>query len=230
MNILVTRPERDALQTAARLAALGHKAVIAPVTEIVVTGAKIPIACYSAVLVTSANALRALTHHDIGHLQNVTLHCVGQKTADVARSLGFSNVLVSGGSGHFLVEDIIAAYSAGAALLYLTGTSRKPMVEQGLRASGFAVTSSELYRAQTVADWPGRARAMIPHIDVALHYSRASVEALLDLSEKAGVSADLHPMRHICLSHDVAVPLLALSIKQIAIAERPSEASMLDLL
>ncbi len=230
MNILVTRPERDALQTAARLAELGHKAVIAPVTEIVVTGAKIPIASYSAVLVTSANALRALPRRDIEQLQNVALHCVGQKTADVARSLGFSRVHVSGGSGHFLVEDIIGAYSAGAALLYLTGTPRKPMVEQGLRASGFAVTSYELYRAQTVSDWPGRARAMIPQIDVALHYSRASVEALLDLSEKAGMLADLHPMRHICLSPDVAAPLLIGPVKHIAIAVRPSEASMLDLL
>ncbi|MET0527101.1 MAG: uroporphyrinogen-III synthase, partial [Microvirga sp.] len=42
MRVLVTRSPDDAERTAARLAALGHEALIAPVTRIVPTGDAAP--------------------------------------------------------------------------------------------------------------------------------------------------------------------------------------------
>jgi len=197
--------------------------VVAPVSEIVTTGNEIPSADFTAVLATSGNALRALEAESILLLQDAPLHCVGEKTAKIARDRGFRSVVVGGGSGEKLVEDIKALYPPGSRLLYLTGSPRKPIVERGLRASGFAVTSVELYRAQPVADWPGQWRADIEEADVALHFSRASVEMVLDCAEKAGLLPYLRGMRHLCLSEDVAAPLKKLGILSIEVASQASE-------
>jgi uroporphyrinogen-III synthase len=223
MKLLLTRPERDAGATAARLVVLGYEVIVAPITEIVTTGNEIPSADFTAVLATSGNALRALDAESILLLQDAPLHCVGEKTAKIARDLGFRYVVVGGGSGKKLVEDINAIYPPRSRLLYLTGSPRKPIVEQGLRASGFAVTSVELYRAQPVADWPGQWRAHIEEANVALHFSRASVDMLLDCAEKAGLLPNFRGMRHLCLSEDVASPLKALGIPSIEVASQASE-------
>ena len=57
MRVLVTRAQDDAARTAARLAALGHEAVIAPLTVIAPTGHAIPDEVFDAVLATSVHAL-----------------------------------------------------------------------------------------------------------------------------------------------------------------------------
>ena len=223
MKLLLTRPERDAGATAARLVVLGYEVVVAPVTEIIATGNGVPSADFTAVLATSGNALRALDAESILLLQDAPLHCVGEKTAKIARDRGFRSVLVGGGSGEKLVEDIKATYPPGSHLLYLTGSPRKPIVERGLRASDFAVTSVELYRAQPVADWPGQWRADIEDAEVALHFSRASVEMLLDCAEKGGLLPNFRRMRHLCLSEDVATPLKALGMASVEVASQASE-------
>jgi uroporphyrinogen-III synthase len=223
MKLLLTRPERDAGATAARLVVLGYEVVVAPVTEIINTGNGVPSADFTAVLATSGNALRALDAESILLLQDAPLHCVGEKTAKIARDRGFRSVIVGGGSGEKLVEDIKATYPPGSHFLYLTGSPRKPIVERGLRASNFAVTSIELYCAQPVADWPGQWREDIEEADVALHFSRASVEMLLDCTKKAGLLTNLCGMRHLCLSEDVAAPLKVLGIASVEVASQASE-------
>ncbi len=230
MKLLLTRPERDAGATAARLVVLGYEVVVAPVTAIVATGDPVPAGDFAAVLATSANAFRTLDAEDRIRLQDTPLHCVGEKTAKVARDSGFQSVITGGGSGEKLVDDIKAAYPAGLSLLYLTGNPRKPVVEKGLRAAGFAVASVELYRAQPVTEWPGPWRSELADVDVALHFSRASVEVLLDLAGKAGVLSDLRRMRHLCLSDDVAVPLKASGMPLIGIADRATEDHLIALI
>ena len=57
MRVLVTRPLPEANQTATRLAALGHEAVIAPLTTIEPTGAIVPAGPFDLIVATSARAL-----------------------------------------------------------------------------------------------------------------------------------------------------------------------------
>jgi uroporphyrinogen-III synthase len=223
MKLLLTRPEQDGVATARRLVALGHKVIVAPATEIFATGNVLRTGNFDVLLATSANAIRAIAPDMLEALRDLPLHCVGQKTASVAREAGFRVVHVGGGSGERLVDEIREAYPPSVKLLYLTGTPRKPMVEEGLKAAGFSVTALDLYGARSVANWLGNRRGDLESVDAALHFSRASVEALLDLAEKAGMMPNFRQMRHLCLSNDVAAPLLAAGLEGVVVSSVPTE-------
>ncbi len=230
MKILITRPEPDATATAGRLVELGYECLSLPATEIVATGNSLPEGAFTAVLATSANAFRMMVKPDIARLKSAALHCVGAKTAGIAHDLGFSSAHVAGGSGAKLVSDLMAAYSNEAHFLYLTGTPRKPIVEDELRQAGYRVTSVELYKAQAVSIWPGEKIDDLATVDTALHFSRASVETLIDLAERSGTLSTLTKLRHLCLSEDVASPLRAIHCPSVTRAMEANEKSLFDLI
>jgi uroporphyrinogen-III synthase len=230
MKILITRPEPDATATAERLIGLGYDCLSLPVTEIVATGNAIPVDTFTAILATSANAFRMMAGADIARLSSIRLHCVGEKTAKIARDLGFGSIRTAGGSGTKLVSDIKAHYPTPARFLYLTGSPRKPMVEAELQQAGYQVTSLEVYKAQPVDVWPGAKIISFTDIDVALHFSRASVEALLVLAEQSGVLFKLKSLQHLCLSEDVAFPLHAIHCPRVACSKEATEQSLLALI
>jgi uroporphyrinogen-III synthase len=100
MSILVTRPHPDNEATSESLRARGHVVLLAPVLKFE------PVAfraesetSYSAVIVTSANAIRAVAPQlpDLGLLE-LPLFAVGEHTAAAGRDAGFAEVIVAGGS------------------------------------------------------------------------------------------------------------------------------------
>ena len=230
MKVLVTRPIEDGAKTVERLKNKGVDAVLAPVTAITSTGQTPPSAPFDAVLISSANAIRHLPDDARMRLLHVPIYCVGEKTASVARASGFTSVTTGTGDGRALVKLVASTLKPSAALLYLTGTPRKPFIEEGLRASGFEPLVTELYRTIPVDPWPAGARASVETCDKALHFSRASVEALLVAAEKAGLSSTLRGLTHLCLSEDVAAPLRKNDYSQILVAAKPSEEDVLNLL
>jgi len=230
MKILVTRPSEDAARTASRLMGLGHEVILAPVTDVVPTHNPIPDRIFDAVIATSANALRMLDTEALAHLRDQQLFCVGAKTALAAKERGFLKITTGRGSGADLVAEIIATLPATAQCLYLTGTPRKPAIEDGLAKAGIAVTPIELYAMVPVHDWPACPVEDIQTCEAALHFSRASVEALLIRTAQQGLDTYLASLRHLCLSDDVAAPLRARGLSKITVAPSPQEDELLALL
>ncbi|MFM8607876.1 MAG: uroporphyrinogen-III synthase [Hyphomicrobiales bacterium] len=230
MKVLVTRPIEDGAKTAERLKKRGFDVVLAPVTAITATGQAPPSTPFDGVLISSANAIRHLSDDARMRLLHVPIYCVGEKTASVVRASGFTSVTTGTGDGRALVKLVASTLKPSAALLYLTGTPRKPFIEEGLSAHGFHTVVTELYRTIPVDPWPADARASVETCDKALHFSRASVEALLLATEKAGLSSTLRGLTHLCLSEDVAVPLRENDYSQILVAAMPSEEDVLSLL
>lgn len=230
MRVLVTRPIKDGMRTIERLKEVGIEAVLAPVTAIVGTGNAVPHATFDAILISSANAIRHLPDNARAQLINVPTFCVGEKTATVARDAGFVSVTTGSGDGRALVSLVASKFQASASLLYLTGTPRKPFIEDGLKAKGFNPIVVELYQTVLIDPWPGAARLEIETCDNGLHFSRASVEALLKAAENAGLSHFLRGLNHLCLSEDVATPLREAGHSKIRVAPKPTEEDLLALL
>ena len=114
MRLLVTRPERDAQRTAAALSARGHQVRIAPLLRIeAIPGADIGSAPWQAVLMTSANAARAIAlHPKLGELRALPVLAVGRRTAEAARAAGFADVISADtGAGDLarLIDDEMRA-------------------------------------------------------------------------------------------------------------------------
>src|SRR5262249_35359354 len=83
VRLLVTRPQADGERTAARLRARGHEVMLAPLLRIDAVDVELPREPLSAVVMTSANAARAIARHPRRHaLTALTAFTVGRHTAE----------------------------------------------------------------------------------------------------------------------------------------------------
>lgn len=121
MTPLVLRPEPGAAATAARARALGLDPVVAPLFRIVPRAWALPDARFDALLMTSANAARALGAAPAG-LAALPLYAVGPATARAAAAAGFADIRT--GPGDVAGTAALAAADGVGALLHLAGADR----------------------------------------------------------------------------------------------------------
>src|SRR5207302_4078653 len=91
VRLLVTRAEADAVRTVAALRALGHDVLTAALLRIeTAADAVFGTGPWAAVLITSANAVRAITAHPQWRdIAAIPVFTVGSRTAAAARAAGF---------------------------------------------------------------------------------------------------------------------------------------------
>lgn len=110
MAILVTRPQPDNEKTGASLRARGFDVLLAPMLRFEpVALPDEPDTDYAAVIVTSANALRAVEPQLAEYgLLGLPLFAVGERTAAAARKAGFGTVISADGDGADLRDLVVA--------------------------------------------------------------------------------------------------------------------------
>src|SRR4051794_14718951 len=210
MHLLVTRPLPDAERTADALRARGHGVTLAPVLRMeTIPDADFGEKPFSAIVLTSANAARAIeTHARRGALVALPAFTVGRHTENAARDVGFVNVTSADGGVPALAR-IIAQKLAPCRLLYLAAENRAGDLAGDLGGQGFDVATIVVYRV--VADPALDLRAALAQrtLDGVLHYSRRSAEAFLDSARRAHAIDAALRLTHYCLSEMVAAPLRA---------------------
>ncbi|MEA2873447.1 MAG: uroporphyrinogen-III synthase [Hyphomicrobiales bacterium] len=231
MRLLVTRPEPDATRTAQTLRARGHDVLVAPLLQTQTIGVAFS-GPYAAVLMTSANAARALASHPrAAELTRLPALTVGARSADAARVAGFGDVTSADGALGDLVT-LAASRFAGGSLLYLAGEDRAGDFAGDLAAHGVTVETAVIYRAIAAERLPADLKQALANgaLDGALHYSRRSVTTLIELCRAAGVLDGLLNLAHTCLSDEVAAALRNAGARHISVAPRPDEAALTGLL
>lgn len=218
MRVLVTRAQDDAARTAARLTALGHEALIAPLMAIVPTGHAAPNDVFDAILATSVHALAFVSRLPPA-LSAAPWLVVGERLARALAERGWGTPEVVACDVAALTAAIDERYPEPFRFLYLAGRNRKPDLERALRARGHDVVTVETYATDAVAQWDADIRS----VDAVLHYSRRSAERFVSVAGDAG------QQRHIAISADAAAPLLAQGWR-VEIAATPDEDAMLGLL
>jgi uroporphyrinogen-III synthase len=228
----VTRPQPGAADTALALRARGHEPIVAPLLQIETLAEANPDSgTWTAILLTSANAIRGV-HKFAGSAQrDVPVFAVGDATAKAARAIGFTDVLSAGGGVDELAELMTARLKPPARLLYAAGEDRAGDLAGVLRARGFEVTTVVVYRVSVAASRPNPAAAALAgEIDAVLHFSRASAEAFLKAAGNAKrLEAALKRPIHFCISESVAAPLRQAGAADIRVAGRPNEDALLEL-
>ena len=234
MRILVTRPAADAARTAAALRVRGHEAIVAPLLTIeYFPDAALGDRPWSAILVTSANAARAIAaHRRRDELLRVAVLAVGRQSAQQLRAEGFADVSSADGD----VDDLAALVAARlkpparSALSCRRGTRRRSWPACcGRRISH--VDTVVVYRTVVAQTLPEEAAAALAAgIHGVLHYSRRSAEAFVSAARKAGLlEAALGKPVHFCLSAKVAEPLQEAGAADVRIAAQPDEAALMSL-
>ena len=225
VRLLVTRPEPDASETAARLNALNIETVVDPllIAETLTTTLP-PAEGFAALAVTSANALRAL--HDRGELPRLLrlpLYAVGDRTAAVARDFGFAEVVSAAGDFGDLVT-LLAKAGIGGPVLYPAAKQQAGDLAKALAPHGVMVITVPVYAMNPAARL--KATTDFKDLDGALFYSRRTAQTFVTLADRA---AERSRLGMLCLSEAVAEPLIAAHFVRVSLADHPSEEAMMAL-
>jgi uroporphyrinogen-III synthase len=232
MRVLVTRPYDDALETAAKLKARGHESIIAPLLEIRFRdGEEIALEGVQAILVTSANGVRALARRTTR--RDVPLFAVGRQSAEVARAAGFADVRSADGDGAALARAAMRwASRDGGVLLHVAGRETKGELSATLEKEGFVLRALTLYDAVAAEILPEvaalalRARAL----DVALFFSPRSARIFRDLVRSAGLAESCRGALAVAISDAAAKELFELGFGAVRVASHPDQDALLTLL
>src|SRR5436305_6758854 len=239
MAILVTRPEPDNETTAAALRAKGFAVVLAPMLRFE------PLAFhddaearYGAVIVSSANALRAIAADLAGsRLLTLPLFAVGERSAEAARRAGFGDVAVAEGDAAALRDLIVASVRAktlkkASTLLYLAGADLAGDIAGDLGERGFSVVTHTTYRMIPVQSLPQAACDAFAAngIEAVLHYSRRSARAFLDAVRAAGVEISALAIPQCCISDAVAQVVRDVGATRVLVARSPDENGLFEAL
>jgi uroporphyrinogen-III synthase len=229
VRLLVTRPEADGARTAALLRARGHEAMLAPLLRIESVDFELPDQAWSAVVMTSANAARAVARHPRRDaLTALDAFVVGRHTAEAARAAGFRTVHSADGDKDDLADLLRACLGEHSApLLYLAGEERAG----DLATSGMPVVTAVAYRAVKAERFVPAVAAALGQgaLDGVLHFSAGTVQAYLDCAARERTPERALAPVHFCLSQQVAQPLSAAGAAAVRIATHPDEAAMIEL-
>ena len=229
MRVLLTRPEADARRSAARLTALGHEVVLAPLFEIVATGAQQPDGPFDRLLATSAHAFEALPI-GVDDLKSRLLDVVGDRTAAVARDSGFTQIGVAALDAKSLAIAIVREGRQRRAFLYLAGRERRPDLEASLAALGHKVTPWILYETREAENATARLCEIWreQRIDAVLHFSPRSAALYVALAEKAGLREQAMAPVQVAISPRAAQSLAG--AREVRIATTPDFEGLLSCL
>ncbi len=231
-RILVTRAEPDAADTAARLDALGLDPVRAPLLEMHPVPASLPTPdALGGVALTSANALRAL--EEGGRLTpylHLPVFTVGDRTASHARNAGFANVTSAGGDVEALAALIRDRAPVGP-VFYPAARHTARDLTTALAPAGISVHTVHVYEmapAETLA--PAIATGLREGtIGAVSLYSRRTAATFVGLAGSVLTHDQRAGLAMLCLSDNVAEPLLGEGFTRVALADYPSEEAMMAL-
>jgi len=232
MRVLVTRPKDDAAGTAATLKARGHDVLIAPLLEIQFrAGAELSLDGIQAVLITSANGIRALARRT--NRRDVEILAVGDRSAQTARQMGFANVRHADGDAQALADLAIAALKTeGGALFHAAGAETRGNLSDTLSARGFTVRSEMLYDAVPARVFPPTVQAALSQgaLDAVLLFSPRTARIFAEIVAREGLSETCRTLSALCISQAAADELKSLNFREMRAAPHPDQSALLSLL
>jgi uroporphyrinogen-III synthase len=226
---LITRPEPGAATTAARVAALQWRPVLAPALVLSpISMRSLPEA--QAALLPSAASVPSLA---ASCPPGLPVLAVGEATADAARAAGFTDVSAAEGVATSLAALASARLDPAAGpLLLASGQGYGAELEADLRSRGFRVVRRTAYAAAEVRALPDEARDALAHgiVRAALFFSPRSAASFVCLLRGAGLTEAATGIRALALSGRVAQALSGCSWGGLDAAPRPHQDALLALL
>jgi uroporphyrinogen-III synthase len=239
MAVLVTRPHPDDEATAGALRARGFEVLQAPMLRFAAVPFQDDVDVrYDAVIVTSANALRAIQPQLAGsRLLELPLFAVGDHTASAARGAGFGQVIAAKGDAAALRDLVLAGVKSkhlkrGSTLLYLAGADLARDLAGELGEKGFTVVTHTTYRMIPVSSLPREVcdAFVANEVEAVLHYSRRSARAFLDAARTGGVEISALALPQYCISSAVASILRDAGAAQVTAAASADENALFEAL
>ena len=206
MRLLVTRPEDDAALQAAALTSRGHEVFLAPLLQIEMERPPLDLENVQAVIVTSRNALRALSGHpQKDAVIQLPVFAVGEATARAAVDMGFLEVAVGPGNAAGLAQVICdASEPRQGTLLHLSGED----IAFDLAAAlpDYELRRAVMYRAVPADELPSEVQQLLKDgkLDAAILMSPRTAATFVSLLRGHDLLEPAARLICYCLSEAVA--------------------------
>lgn len=234
MRVLVIRPEPAASKTAEKLHALGHEPILFPMSEYQCSTGFGPSNLHAAtgLIFTSSIALRCLKGRieDNKTIFDKPVYTVGDKTADLARNMGFTKVLSANGNGGKLAQFIcaeLAETKENSNLAYLTRPDRTADLEEILRSEDIAFKTHIVYEMTSAFDRQEFDEIISDgKIDTVLFYSKSAAKIFFDAIGDIEHN-NITSMNYACLSKEISQVIPKQLSDRITLAIEPNEHHLL---
>ncbi len=231
-TILVTRPQPGANETAERLVQLGHQPLICPLLDIAYLDSPLVIGPdVSALVLTSPSGVRGLVR--LTARRDLPVYSVGDRTADLARQLGFQQVFSAAGDVNALADLIVREPPAGPGrLLHVSGADVAGDLAALLRPHGIGLDRHIAYRAvpASILDDQTQAALADGRIRAVLLFSARTARCFVTLVEKAGLAPAMAGLTALCISQAVAEAIAGPAWGDVKVAASPDADHLLALL
>ncbi|MDZ7713640.1 MAG: uroporphyrinogen-III synthase [Rhodovibrio sp.] len=208
MRVLVTRPRADSEALVGALEARGHAAVVEPLLNIRVRDVDPDVSDVQALLITSANGVRAFA--ELSDERDLRVLTVGEASAEAARNAGFVGVESADGDAEALARLVIDRLDpADGPVYHAAGTVTAGALKDRLTAAGFEVRRTPLYEAVPAERLSAETRTALQEgaLDAALFFSPRTAKVFVTLLYAEGIAHTGGKIRAICLSDAVASAL-----------------------
>lgn len=230
LRILVTRPREDAAPLAEALAGLGIEPVLEPLMCIeFIDGPPLDLDGIQALLVTSANGVRAFCNRD--SRRHLPVFAVGGATAKAAHMAGFAAVSSASGDVAALAALVCGRLRAeGGDLLHVAGTRLAGDLAGMLAGNEFNCRREVLYGANVAAALSAEAVRDLEEggLDGVVFFSPRTASVFAALVRRAGLEESAAALAAFCLSPAVAGKAEALSWGRVVIARRPEQDALVQ--
>lgn len=232
MKLLVTRPALDAGPLSDLLTAAGHTILLDPLLSIRFRDRSVlDLDGATGLLFTSGNGVRAFAA--LSKRRDIPAYAVGDRTATLARELGFEDIQSADGDVAALVALVQAHRKpADGLLLHVSGHDVAGELAGSLEAAGYGVRRAVLYDAEPAADLAPATRNALGTgtLDGVLLFSPRTARHFVALMHLSGLSSRGQRITAWCLSPAVAKSLDGLKLAQIVVAPEPTQAALLALI
>lgn len=232
MHVLVTRPEPEAAAFGAQLEALGHTVTIEPLLRIEYLPVPADaLAGAGGLIATSRNGARALADSPgADAARRLPLFAVGPGTAQLARELGFVNVVAGSGSAADLVPVILeAAGQLSGPLIHMRGEDVAFDLQKALRPSDIELREVICYGSLPAEGLAPQTRELLATgaIDAVILMSPRTGSIFTSLMAVEGLREPARSLVLLCLSPAVAATVEPLGATRVLVAESPDAPAML---
>lgn len=217
MRVAITRALPEAESTAARVRALGHEAIVAPLLTVAPVPFNPDTTGAQALLFTSINGVR--TFAAASDERTIPLYTVGDATAAASHDAGFADVRSADGAAGDLVALVQRTLDPAAGkLIHFSGADIAGDIVAELTNAGFAAERHIAYQARAAEVLPD---ALRQPFDLALFHSARAAETFARLGGQGEARAAA------CLSPAVAEAVQAAGFQRVIVAPAPREDALL---
>jgi uroporphyrinogen-III synthase len=205
----------------------GHQALLAPLLEPRFhDGPELALSDIQAILLTSANGVRALARRT--SRRDLPVFAVGPQTAEEARKAGFTTVKNADGDARALARATTRWAQQSDVLLHVCGEDALGTLADDLSARGFQVRRCVLYAIMPAQALPPEAEAALRErqLDGAMFFSPKSARLFCALADGLPTES----LTAFCISPVTAQALSPSAFARLAVAEKPNQDALLALL